>query len=108
MNVVSDFQPLLGANSSLAVTLSILNGVLIATPLILTNLALTASKCDRSVTFAVNLAVVCIALFIAVALMIFDVPPRVAETVAHRLPILLFLQTVILFFKKKNSVDLQP
>ena len=107
MNIVSDLKPILAANSSLAITMSILSGLLIAIPLILANLALTASKCDRSVSFAINLVVLCIALATAVALMIFDIPPHIAERLAHRLPIILFLQTVILFFKRKNSIGLQ-
>ena len=104
MNIASDLQPVLGASSSLAVTMSILSGILVATPLMLTNLALTASKCDRSVAFTINIVVLCIALFVAVALMIFDLPAHLGETVAHRLPLILFLQTVILFFKRKNSI----
>ena len=95
-------------NSSLEGASLVLSAVLLSMPLLLINLALAGSKCHRTVTFVIHAGILLASFSAAVAIMIFNLPAHIAQPLARWLPLVLFLQTVVLFFRRDQSHNANP
>jgi hypothetical protein len=93
----------IATDSSLDVSLVVLSAIFAAMPLRLINVALAASKCQRIGTFAIHAVLLASAAIVAIGLMLIDLPDGLVKALARALPIGLFLQTVVLFFRRDQS-----
>jgi hypothetical protein len=93
----------IASDSSLGVSMAILSAILVSMPLVLINLALAASKCQRNVTFAIHGILLAVAALVAISLMMVDMHADLVKALARYLPLGLFLQTVVLFFRRKQE-----
>ena len=93
----------IATDSSLAVSLIVLSAIFASMPLGLINVALAASKCQRMGTFAVHAVLLASAAVVGIGLMMIDLPDDLVKALARSLPIGLFLQTVVLFFRRDQS-----
>ncbi len=93
----------IATDSSLGVSLVVLSAIFASMPLGLINVALAASKCQRVATFTIHVVLLASAAIVAIGLMMIDLPDDLVKALARSLPIGLFLQTVVLFFRREQS-----
>jgi hypothetical protein len=95
-------------NCSLEGASLVLSAILLSMPLFLINVALAGCKCHRPVTFTIHATVLFASLLAAVVIMFVDLPAHIAESLGRWLPLALFLQTVVLFFRRDQSRHANP